>query len=195
MENENLKEKIAVLFIQEKSIYNKLGCDCWDIIRDAKNFPGGKPVISHPPCRAWGRLYKLAKPSPGEKELAILAIKIVQENGGILEHPRNSKLFPTYIPLPGSKDKFGGYSISIDQFWFGHRCKKDTLLYIVGCDQKNLPPVPIRFDAITHVISTNKRNKKNKKCSGKKEVSKREREATPRALAEWLIKTAIMCGK
>lgn len=41
--------------------------------RDARKWSGGSPVISHPPCRAWGSLRAMAKPAPGEKRLALYA--------------------------------------------------------------------------------------------------------------------------
>ncbi len=84
----------------------------------------------------------------------------------------------------------GGYSICIDQFWFGHRCKKKTLLYIVGVAERHLPDIPIRYDAITHIIGTSGRRKDGKRASSRKEVSKKEREATPEQLAQWLLETA-----
>lgn len=54
--SESLRQ-IAVLFARQDSIYKTLpGCDVWDIERDARKWPGGCPVVAHPPCRAWGRL-------------------------------------------------------------------------------------------------------------------------------------------
>lgn len=41
--------------------------DCWDMERDALNWPGGNSVIAHPPCRAWGQLSHMENPRPGEK--------------------------------------------------------------------------------------------------------------------------------
>lgn len=184
---------VAVLFAREDSIYKMLGADCWDISRDARNYPGNKPVIAHPPCRAWGQLSHMAKPRPDEKKLALFAIEMVRKYGGVLEHPRASKLFPAYLPLPGLKDEYGGYSICVDQFWWGHKCKKNTLLYIVGCAEKDLPPIPLRFDAVTHIIGTSGRRKNGTRYTGKKEVTKQEREATPVAMAEWLLSTALRC--
>lgn len=184
---------VSALFVRKDSIYKELGVDCWDMERDALNWPGGNPVIAHPPCRAWGQLSHMAKPRPGEKELAFFAIEMIRKYGGVLEHPRASRLWPEYLPMPGKVDKFGGYSISVDQFWWGHKAKKSTLLYIVGCPINKLPAIPMRFDALQYTVSS-----KIKKKSGRrilKEIPKSEREATPLDFAKWLIEVASRCGR
>lgn len=186
--------KISALYVRKDSVYKTLGVDCWDIERDARLWPGGNSVIAHPPCRAWGKLSGFAKPREGEKDYAIKCIEWIREWGGILEHPAASQLWPALnLPLPGQYDKYGGFSICIDQFWFGHRAQKKTLLYICGCSQEDLPPIPLRMDAVTHVIGYNKKNKFGRVDKTKKEVSKAERERTPIELAKWMIKVASKC--
>lgn len=170
------QKKVTVLFTQANSIYKELGTDNWDIHRDATKWKGGNAIIAHPPCRAWGNYAQWAKPRPGEKYLAIWAIRQARMHGGIVEHPRRSRLWKRLkITANGKPDHWGGYAISIDQFWFGHRAKKDTWLYIKGITLQKLPLIPIRFDSITHNVEM---------------MGKKEREATPRKLAEWLIQTA-----
>jgi len=187
MKNNN----VTALYVRKNSIYKELLTDCYDVIRDARNYVGNNPVICHPPCRAWGNLSHMATPSPGEKELAILAIRQVRTYGGILEHPRRSKLWPDHLPLPGQTDIFGGYTISIDQFWFGHSAKKETFLYIVGCSINDLPVIPLRFDMIEKTIGSCRKSKSVKR----KEVTKTEREKTPDQMANWLIEVAEKCKK
>lgn len=170
----------TVLYTQKNSIHNKLGCDCWDIIRDARKYDGNSPVIAHPPCRAWGKLKNFAKPRPDEKELALHAINVIRKNGGVLEHPKDSGLWPNILPLPGTIDEYGGWTLFVHQKWFGHKAQKKTYLYIVGCKPKDIPDYPISFDVPTHIINFTKQN-------GKTPVSKKEREATPYDLAKWLI--------
>jgi hypothetical protein len=178
---------ISALYVRKDSIYKSLGLDCWDIDRDSRNFSGLGPVIAHPPCRAWGQLSHMAKPRHDEKELAIHAIGVIRKNGGVLEHPSGSKLWPTLkLPKPGTgPDEYGGISILINQFWFGHKAEKKTLLYIVGVKAKDLPLIPMRFDAIEYTIASKIKKKSGRRI--KKEVTKKEREETPERLAKWLI--------
>jgi hypothetical protein len=185
---------ISALFVRKDSVYKSLVVDCWDIERDARLWPGGNPVIAHPPCRSWGKLSHFARPRDGEKGYAIKCIEWIRQWGGVLEHPAASRLWPELkLPLPGYYDEYGGFSICIDQFWFGHKAQKRTLLYICGCSQSDLPPIPIRFDAVTHCVSVNKKNKFGRRPGLKKEITKVEREQTPVELAEWLIKVAVQC--
>ena len=180
--------KVSALFVRSDSIYKELGIDSWDIERDAKKWPGGNPIIAHPPCRAWGKLKAFAKPRPDEKELAIWSIEQIRKWGGVLEHPRHSALWKE-LKLPTGKqiDKYGGFSISVNQHWFGHLAKKETLLYICGIKPGNIPDIPISFDAIQYTVCS------SKKTTCKKEIPKKMREATPEAFAKWLIELAKMC--
>lgn len=191
----NQSINISALFVRKDSVYKTLGVDCWDIERDASNWPGGNQIIAHPPCRAWGKLSHFARPREGEKELAIKSIEWIRVWGGVLEHPAASRLWPTMgLPNPGKIDEYGGFSICIDQFWFGHKAAKKTLLYICGCSEKELPPIPIRFDAVTHCVTVNKKNRFGRRTGNKKEITRAEREHTPVELAKWLIEVAKICN-
>lgn len=177
---------ISVLFARADSVYKTFpDCDVWDIERDALNWPGGNPIIAHPPCRAWGKLRHFARPRAGEKELAIWAVEQIRVWGGILEHPASSLLWSEMnLPLPGQRDQFGGFSVWISQWWFGHRADKPTLLYIVGIEPADLPPIPFKLGEATHVIQSRKRK------NHRPHVTKAEREHTPLQLAEWLKASA-----
>ena len=92
---------VAVLFARRDSVYKSLGVDVFDADRDARTFNGTCPVIAHPPCRMWGRYHHKAKGSSDEAELARFAVRTLRRNGGILEHPHGSKLWPDMcLPLP-----------------------------------------------------------------------------------------------
>lgn len=180
---------IAVLFARADSVYKRLpGCDVWDIDRDARQWPGGAPVVAHPPCRAWGQLRHFAKPRPDERALAPWAVDQVRRWGGVLEHPRGSQLWPTLgLPAPGAgPDAHGGWTLGISQHWWGHRAEKLTLLYIVGCRPQDLPEIPMVLGEATHVIAMDKSARRGGGTRLRKgmpgwrpEVSKAEREHTP----------------
>ena len=182
---------VSILFARSDSNYiNIEGCDVYDIDRNALTFPGGTPVIAHPPCRSWGRLAHMARPRLGERALAPWAVYQVRENGGILEHPANSKLWRELsLPTGTDLDQYGGYTLSVDQFWWGHKARKKTWLYVVGVPRAELPPMPLKFGRATHTIGA---CAKYKSAYKRPEVSHAEREHTPPDLAKWLVSIARM---
>ena len=184
------EKQVAVLFAMKDSIYNQYAeCDVYDKERNALSFCGDLPVIAHPPCRAWGRLRSFAKPEPGEKELAFFALEMVRKNGGVLEHPESSKLWEeANLPFGLNTDDFGGWTLKVDQFWWGHKARKRTWLYICGIERRYVS-YPIRFDAIQYTVSTTM-NRGRKHFKPKPTISKRDRSATPKLFAEWLIDLA-----
>ncbi len=198
-------EPVAVLFARADSIYKSMpGCDVYDIERDARTWPGGCPVVAHPPCRSWGKFAHMAKPRPGERELAPWAVDQVRRWGGVLEHPLGSRLWTELgLPAPGQRDAFGGFSVPICQHWFGHRAEKRTLLYIVGIEPRELPEVHFKLGEATHVIAQGRqprpdlgRGRLKKGMPGwRPEVTPREREHTPAALATWLVEVARRCAR
>lgn len=166
----------TILYTKKNSEYNYLLQDCYNITRDARTWKGGNPIIAHPPCRGWGDHSWKSKATPEEKALAIHALIMVRLWGGILEHPRNSKLWKLMrLPMPGETDQYGGWTLNIDQKWFGHRAKKNTFLYIVGIKPKEIPPYPIWLEKHKTTIE---------------KMGKPEREKTPEILAIWLIQMA-----
>jgi hypothetical protein len=183
---------IAVLFARENSIYKTIpSCDVYDINRDARTYKGKMPVVAHPPCRSWGRLRQFAKPRPDEKELAVFAVETIRRVGGVLEHPAESSLWlHCHMPRPGEfYDQYGGWTIAVEQFHWGHRAEKATWLYIVGCNPSDLPEIPVRQGRPTHCI------RPTKSYPRLPSVTKAEREQTPPAFAEWLVQVAILCGR
>ncbi|MBW3568010.1 MAG: hypothetical protein KY410_08665 [Proteobacteria bacterium] len=166
------------------------GVDAYDEQRDARTWKGGCPVVAHPPCRTWGRLWRFAKAPPSEKKLALDAVADVRRYGGVLEHPAYSKLWKAVpLPKPGEGcDRFGGYSIEVKQYWWGHPAEKKTWLYIVGCEPENLPPIQLPLEGARAVIRPNNNG------GGAVIVSKYWREATPPAFARWLVQVAERCA-
>lgn len=192
---------VAVLFARSDSVYKTLpGVDVWDIERDARTYDGPCPIVAHPPCRGWGRLRRFAKVRADERNLARLAVALVREFGGVLEHPEGSTLWAAQkLPRPGELDQYGGWTLVISQHWFGHRAEKMTLLYIVGVKPESVPQMPMCLGGATHVIAQNSRKLPDGKRLVKgmrgwrPEVTKAEREHTPHDLAVWLVELARRC--
>ena len=173
---------IAVLFARRDSAYKKFdGLDVYDADRNALTFKGGIPVIAHPPCRAWGRLSHMANPRAGERDLALIALAYVRTYGGVLEHPKGSKLWKEQnLPTGDNVDEHGGFTLEIDQYDFGHVAPKKTLLYIVGISRDELPPLPPKNNTRpTRSIAGN--------IKGTKRCTQYQREYTPDALIEFLV--------
>jgi hypothetical protein len=188
-------KQVAVLFARADSIYKTMPeCDVYDIGRDARTWQGGMPIVAHPPCRAWGGLAHFAKPRPGERKLAIWSIVQLRRWGGVLEHPAASRLWPVMqLPAPGQSDKFGGWTMVIDQDWFGHRAQKRTRLYIVGCSPRDIPAYPLRIEEPSHTVSPS-HNIRVGHPLYRPQLRKPEREATPPELAKWLVELASRCS-
>lgn len=183
---------VAVLFARQDSTYKALsGVDVYDIDRDARTFQGGMPVVAHPPCRAWGRLRAFANPRPDEMNLARLAVALVREFGGVLEHPAGSTLWAAQmLPRPGgSRDQYGGWTFAAPQMWWGHKAEKATWFYIVGADPEDIPEVPLVLGDASHVVQSRKRH------DYRPHITKAEREHTPPELATWLVELARRCHK
>lgn len=169
---------VSVLFTRAVSHYDALA-DTWNEARDARRYCGDSPVVCHPPCRGWGRLSHFANVCPGELDLARFAVAQVRRVGGVLEHPAWSRLWVDQsLPLPGVRDAFGGWTLPIDQIWFGHRARKATWLYICGLEPMEAPLLPLSFDAPVKPVER---------------MGRAERERTPVALASWLVDLASRC--
>lgn len=171
--------EVSVLFARADSCYFELSFDVWDEARDARNYAGPWPVVAHPPCRGWGRLRHLAKPRHDEKALALFAVDTIRKYGGVLEHPHASSLWKAKgLPKVGHVDEYGGFTILVDQGWWGHPAPKPTWLYIVGMKRKDVGELPVKLHrAIGKTL----------------ELSPADRERTPPAFAEWLVQLASRC--
>jgi hypothetical protein len=143
--------------------------------------------VAHPPCRLWGRLRTFARAADpdGERRLALWAIGQVRTWGGVLEHPAGSTLWPAAgLPEPGGRDEFGGFTLVVSQWWWGHRADKLTWLYVCGVEPEDVPAMPYRMGVPECVVQTRKRH------DGRPEITKAEREATPPEFARWLVDLA-----
>ena len=183
---------VAVLFARDDSVYKTLpNVEVYDIARDARTYDGPWPVVTHPPCRAWATLRHHALPTPQERNLARLSVALVREFGGVLEHPHRTTLWGAqHLPAVGHPDDLGGFTLVVDQNWWGHRAQKRTRLYVVGCEPKNVPLLPLVLGKATHTVGLwSGRNKETCRPS----ITKHEYESTPQEFALWLVALARLC--
>lgn len=137
---------IAALFVATGGVYYGISdVDPWDIIRDARTYPGPYPVVAHPPCERWGR-YWSGGPSArvrcikgDDNGCFAAALASVRRWGGILEHPEASHAWNAYElrkpPRSGGwvrADVHGGWTCCVEQGHYGHLARKATWLYAVS---------------------------------------------------------------
>jgi hypothetical protein len=108
--------------------------------------------------------------------------------GGVLEHPAGSTLWPAQrLPRPGERDAFGGWTLAAPQKWWGHKAEKETWFYVVGCEPREQPDLPLVLGEAIHVVQSRKRE------DYRPHITKAEREHTPPELALWLVDLARRC--
>ncbi len=147
---------IAALFVQKNGSYwNLPDVDPWDESRDARQYAGPWPVVAHPPCQRWGKLWAgqpLHIKRTGERKIKgddagcfEAALAAVRRWGGILEHPEGSHAWARFglnePPRHGGwicADFFGGWTCCVEQGRYGHYARKPTWLYANGADLPSL---------------------------------------------------------
>jgi len=177
---------VAALYVDTvRGPYPAMGVDCWDEARDATKYAGPWPVVSHPPCGPWSRLASFCGPELlAQKHLGPIAVDQVRRWGGVLEHPAGSALWAACgMPRPGElPDAHGGYTVEVEQWWWGHRAAKPTWLYIVGAA---CPPMPKPSGVRPPTGKAKGRGDKGR--SMLERMSKHQRHLTPPAFAAWLV--------
>jgi hypothetical protein len=147
---------IAALFVDARGSYAGMaGVDLWDEKRDARRYPGPWPVVAHPPCQRWGKLWAgqpLHIKLTGQRKVLgddagcfDAALKAVRTYGGVIEHPWGSRAWPHFglntPPRSGGwivADFLGGWTCCVEQRGYGHYARKPTLLYSFGCELPEL---------------------------------------------------------
>ncbi len=181
---------VVALYVDPFGPYPGLVATWFDEERDAKTYDGFLPVVAHPPCGPWGALRHLNEkqdPSCGPR-----AVEQVRRWGGVLEHPRGSRLFRHCgMPHPGElPDAWGGLTFEVCQVDWGHVARKRTWIYVVGC--REFPPAPAAREP-THWVSggrTSSSRKGSPVPPGIKVCSAQQRRRTPPAFAAWLLDIA-----
>lgn len=148
---------IAALYVQAGGCYWDLpNVDPWDEARDARQYRGPWPVVAHPPCQRWGKLW--AGQPLYIKRTGIRKIKgddggcfasgwaSAKEWGGIMEHPWGSHAWPHFgLAVPPREGGWistglfdGGWTCCVEQGRYGHYARKPTMLLAYGCDLPEL---------------------------------------------------------
>jgi len=142
---------VAALYVETDGAYFGLpGVDPWDEARDARKYAGPHPVVAHPPCQRWGKLWAgqpLWIKKTGERKTKgddggcfSAALSSVRACGGVLEHPFGSHAWAHFgLSLPPRtggwvKADDYGWTCCVEQGRYGHYARKPTLLYAVRAD-------------------------------------------------------------
>lgn len=149
--------KISALFVRKDGHYYDIhGIDPWDEERDARLYDGPHPVIAHPPCQRWGKMW-MGSPSvvsrTGIRKIKgddggcfKAALEAARKYGGVIEHPKESHAWAHFglnrPPNLGgwiAADFEGGWTCCVEQGRYGHYARKPTWLLVYGVDIDDLP--------------------------------------------------------
>ena len=147
---------IAALYVQTGGCYFGIPhVDPWDEARDARLYDGPWPVVAHPPCQRWGKMWAgqplwIKRTGERKKKGAdggcfAAALDAVLKWGGVLEHPAGSHAWEHFgiakPPRSGGwrkADYCGGWTCCVEQGRYGHYARKPTWLYAVRTDLPEL---------------------------------------------------------
>lgn len=147
---------IAALYVATNGSYAGLaGVDAWPETRDARLYAGPHPVVAHPPCQRWGKLWAgqpLHIKHTGERKIKgaddgcfAAALTAARKWGGVIEHPWGSHAWAHFgLNKPRREggwiaaDFHGGWTCCIEQGRYGHYARKPTWLYTFGCELPEL---------------------------------------------------------
>lgn len=143
--------RVAALFVETGGCYFGLdGVDPWDKPRDARNYRGPWPVVSHTECQRWGRF---ATNHPITGKIAHLgddggcfahSLWSVRTFGGVIEHPKDSGAWEWFgLMRPTASgwtraDNYGGWTCQVEQGHYGHFSRKPTWLYAAKVELPSL---------------------------------------------------------
>lgn len=147
---------IAALYVATDGPYFGVpGVDPWDEDRDARAYAGPHPVIAHPPCQRWGKLYAgspsyiartgIRKKLGDDDGCFKAALAAVRKFGGVLEHPYQSRAWPHFgIARPPRSGGWiptgdGGFTCTVEQGRYGHYARKPTYLLTYRIPRERLP--------------------------------------------------------
>jgi hypothetical protein len=190
---------IAALYVVTNGCYFGLpNVDPWDEIRDARLYAGPWPVVAHPPCARHCRLAAQAEQRTGRKRgddggCFKAALASVRRFGGVLEQPAASTAFAEnglLRPVRGSWQPAGdfvGWITEVEQGHYGHRARKVSWLYAVGCD---LPTLNWSVSVAKILPRPGRDPARERRTGAVQRMGKPERQRTPWAFRDLLIAMA-----
>lgn len=147
---------IAALYVKTGGAYSGLpGIDPWDEARDARRYAGPHPVVAHPPCQRWGKLWAgqplfikrtgIRKVKGDDGGCFKAALEATRRFGGVIEHPWGSHAWAHFgLNKPSrsggwiAADFHGGWTCCVEQGRYGHYARKPTLLLAYNCELPEL---------------------------------------------------------
>lgn len=141
---------VAALYVQPNGSYADLpGIDPWCEKRDARTYAGPHPVVAHPPCQRWGKMWfgqPLTVKKTGKRKIKgdddgcfEAALAAARKFGGVIEHPWGSHAWAHFgLNMPPREggwivaDFYGGWTCCVEQGRYGHYARKPTLLLVYG---------------------------------------------------------------
>lgn len=147
---------IAALYVAKGGHYFGMPwlVDPWDEARDARLYAGPWPVVAHPPCQRWGKMYfgqpLTVKRTGKRKKLGddggcfAAALAAIRKHGGVAEHPEGSHAWKHFglnkPPRAGGwvPTGDGGWTCCVEQGQYGHYARKPTWLVVYHCDLPEL---------------------------------------------------------
>ena len=195
---------VAALFVHDGGVYFSVdGVDPWPESRDARRYRGPHRVVAHPPCKRWGRYWgggpsaKVRRCMGDDEGCFAAALWSVRTFGGVIEHPEASHAWSWHgLPRPRRSggwtqvDQFGGRSCCVEQGHYGHRARKATWLYAVGCGAPELtwgPSEGERLDSGFHSRGERDAATRDPAYRPCKRLSSIENISTPPAFAAVLL--------
>lgn len=151
-----MSDTIAALYVETDGAYFGLpGVDPWDETRDARRYAGPYPVVAHPPCQRWGKLWAgqpLWIKRTGERKVKgddagcfAAALASARKWGGVIEHPWGSHAWAHFgLNRPSrtggwiAADFEGGWTCCVEQGRYGHYARKPTMLLAFHVDLPEL---------------------------------------------------------
>lgn len=156
--NANGEPSIAALFVAKNGSYAGLpGVDVWDEARDARLYVGPWPVVAHPPCQRWGKLWAgqpLHIKRTGQRKTKgddggcfAAALGAARQFGGVIEHPWQSHAWPHFgLNIPPREGGWvnaafwlDAWTCCVEQGQYGHYARKPTMLLVFGVPYHRLP--------------------------------------------------------